>query len=378
MPRVRIFDTTLRDGEQSVSVGLKPRDKVEIAAKLGALGVDAIEAGFPITSPGEATAVKEIAAMGLQSEVYALARTSKAEIDLVAQCGVSSVHVFISTSDIHLHHKLGISKGQALEMAGEAVAYAKSLGMAVEFSAEDATRTHRTYLLRIYRHVTEAGADRIDIPDTVGYATPQYMAQITKDVMSVTNLPVSVHCHNDFGFAVANTVYAIEAGAQSAHVTVNGVGERAGNASMEQVVTALAFMNWSQTYSTGIDMKQIYEASQLVSRLFKMDVQPNWPIVGANAFAHESGIHTHGMVNNPLTYEVLDPAVVGRERELVAGKHAGGHGVSAMLESHGIRPTRPQLAEIVQRVKRVGDEGGVVATLDLVSIARDVIGEIEA
>ena len=233
--KVRIFDTTLRDGEQTPGVSLSPEKKLNIAKKLDALGIDAIETGFPVISEGERNAVKMITSENLQSELCGLARTNKKDIDAAVDCGLNYIHTFIATSDIHLEYKLKMTREQALEKAIDAVEYGKSRGLQVEFSAEDATRTDREFLKSVFTQVAKAGADRIDIPDTVGYSTPQYIAEITKDAIDATQLPVSVHCHNDFGLAVANAISGIQAGAECAHVTINGIGERAGNASLEAV-----------------------------------------------------------------------------------------------------------------------------------------------
>ena len=237
--RVRIFDTTLRDGEQTPGVALSPEKKLTIAKKLDELGVDAIEAGFPVISDGERQAIKLITKANLAAEICGLARTSKKDIDAAIDCGLTYIHTFIATSDIHLQYKLKMTREQALAKAIEAVEYGKSHGLQVEFSAEDATRTDRDFLKHVFSEVAKAKADRIDIPDTVGYSTPQYMAEITKDAVAATKLPVSVHCHNDFGLAVANAIAGLQAGAQCAHVTINGIGERAGNARSEEHTSEL-------------------------------------------------------------------------------------------------------------------------------------------
>ena len=373
--RVRIFDTTLRDGEQTPGVSLPPAKKLEIARMLDELGVDAIEAGFPVISEGEREAVKAVASAGLSAEVCGLARANKADVDAAADSGLSYVHAFIATSDIHLEHKLRMSREQALDRAVESVEYAKSRGMQVEFSAEDATRTDRAYLNRVFAAVAGAGADRIDIPDTVGYATPQYMASVTAEAAEAAGVPVSVHCHNDFGLAVANALAGIEAGAACAHVTVNGIGERAGNASLEELSMALQCLPFEQRRETGIKPGLIYETSRAVSRLVGIPVQPNKAIVGDNAFGHESGIHTHGVLSNPLTYEPISPELVGRKRRLHAGKHAGMHGVRAMLAEYGIEPDAGQSDEILRRVKEAGDRGEQVTDVELLSIASGVTGD---
>lgn len=375
--RVRIFDTTLRDGEQSPGVSLSPDQKVIIAKKLDELGVDAIEAGFPVISDGEKRAIKAITSEGLQAEICGLARTSKKDIDAAIDSGLNYIHTFIATSDIHLQYKLKISREEALEKAIEAVTYGKSHGLQVEFSAEDATRTDREFLKKVFGEVAKAGADRIDIPDTVGYSTPQYMAEITRDAVAVTKLPVSVHCHNDFGLAVANSLAGIHAGASCAHVTINGIGERAGNASLEEFSMALKCLPFERKYETNIISELIYDTSRFISKTVGIIVQPNKAIVGTNAFGHESGIHTHGVLSNPLTYEPISPELVGRKRWLQVGKHAGIHGMNAMLAEYGVKPTEEQSKQILDKVKTLGDAGKQITDVELLSIASDVLGEKE-
>ena len=372
--RVRVFDTTLRDGEQTPGVSLSPEDKVRIARVLDGLGVDAIEAGFPVISDGEARAVRMICREGLSAQVCGLARADKRDIDAAADAGLSYVHAFIATSDIHLEYKLKMGRKEALSRAVEAVEYAKSRGMEVEFSAEDATRTDRAFLSEVFGAVAGAGADRVDIPDTVGYSTPAYMAEIVRDAIEATGgIPVSVHCHNDFGLAVANAISGLQAGARCAHVTVNGIGERAGNASLEELVMALQCLRFGEGFETGVHSERIYAASKEVSRLAGIQVQPNKAIVGDNAFGHESGIHTHGVLSNPLTYEPISPELVGRSRWLQVGKHAGLHGMNAMLAEYGIRPTAEQSRAILARVKAAGDRGRQVTDVELLSMASEVM-----
>lgn len=373
--RIRIFDTTLRDGEQTPGVSLSPDQKLAVAKRLDGLGVDAIEAGFPVISAGELEAVKMIASAGLGAEICGLARASRGDVDAAIDAGLGYVHAFIATSDIHLEHKLHMTRDECVARAVEAVEYAKSHGLRVEFSAEDATRTDRGFLKRVFAEVAGAGADRIDIPDTVGYSTPEYMAQITRDAAAATGLPVSVHCHNDFGLAVANAISGIQAGAACAHVTINGIGERAGNASLEELVMGLQCLRFGQKYETGIVTEMLYETSRFVSGLVGLSVQANKAIVGDNAFGHESGIHTHGVLSNPLTYEPISPELVGRKRWLQVGKHAGLHGMNAMLGEYGVEPDGEQSARILERVKILGDQGRHVTDVELLSIASDVMGD---
>lgn len=369
--KVRIFDTTLRDGEQTPGVTVTPDQKVQIAIKLDELGVDAIEAGFPIVSQGEMQAIKTIAKQGLKAEVCGLARATETDIDAAIKCDLKYVHTFIATSDIHMKYKLKMEPRQVMDRAVKAVEYAKKHGMQVEFSAEDATRSDRQFLLKVFKAVTDAGADRIDIPDTVGYRTPDYMAEIVRDVKSMTHLPISMHCHNDFGLAVANAIAGINAGAACAHVTINGLGERAGNASLEEFVMALEIL-YNKKHN--INTKLIYDTSRFVSNTMGIIVQPNKAIIGENAFGHESGIHTHGIINNPLTYEPIAPELVGRKRWLQAGKHAGAHGIRAMLEDFGIKPTDEQLKQIVERQKNIADKGKSITTSELLAISGEIMG----
>ncbi|MGQ0794966.1 MAG: 2-isopropylmalate synthase [Nitrosopumilaceae archaeon] len=371
--KVRIFDTTLRDGEQTPGVALTPEQKLNIGKRLDELGVDAIEAGFPIISEGEMSGIKMITSANLKAEICGLARTDKKDIDAAVTAGLKYIHTFIATSDIHLKYKLKLSREEALEKAIEAVQYGKSRGLQVEFSAEDATRTDREFLRKVFKEVADAGADRIDIPDTVGYSTPGYMAEITRDALEASKLPISVHCHNDFGLAVANAISGIQAGAQCAHVTINGIGERAGNASLEEFVMALQCLQFDKKYETNINTRLLYETSRYVSSVVGVHVQPNKAIVGENAFGHESGIHTHGVLSNPLTYEPISPELVGRTRWFQVGKHAGAHGVAAMLEEYGIQPAKEQIHEILEAVKKLGDQGKHVTDVELLSIAGEVM-----
>ena len=360
--RVFFYDTTLRDGEQTPGVALLPEEKLEIAQRLDALGVDSIEAGFPATSKGEQDAVRMIADAGLKAEIAALARSIQKDIDLAISCKVGCIHTFIATSDIHLKKKLGMSREEMVRKAVEAVEYVKAHGLKSEFSAEDATRTDPDFLVSVCEAVVKAGADRVDIPDTVGVAVPRAMFQLVRKVTERIQVPVALHCHDDMGLAVANSLAGIEAGARELHVTVNGIGERAGNASLEELALIL---HTFYGVKTGIQLKEIYNTSRLVSKLTGVVVAPNKSVVGDNAFAHESGIHTDGIISAPDTYEPLPPEIVGHERKLVAGKHAGKHGIDAMLKEMGLVLTKPQLDEVVNRVKELGDKGRSVTDTDL-------------
>jgi 2-isopropylmalate synthase len=369
--KIRIFDTTLRDGEQTPGVSIDARHKVDIAIKLDELGVDAIEAGFPIVSEGERKAIKTIAKQGLQAEICGLARSVQTDIDAALDCDLKYIHTFIATSDIHMKYKLNMNQMQVLDKAIWSVEYAKKHGVQVEFSAEDATRSDRNFLLKVFKAVQEAGADRIDIPDTVGYATPYYISNLVKEVSENISLPISMHCHDDFGQAVANSIAGINSGATCAHVTINGIGERAGNASLEEFVMSLHCL---YNKKTNIKTQLLFETSKFVSNTMGIIVQPNKAIIGENAFGHESGIHTHGIINNPLTYEPISPELVGRKRWLQAGKHAGAHGIKAMLNEFGINPNDKELHQIVEEQKIIADRGKSITTGELLSISGQIMG----
>jgi 2-isopropylmalate synthase len=368
---IRVFDTTLRDGEQTPGVSLTPQEKLEIAQALDRLGVDVIEAGFPITSKGEQEAIRWIVKSGLRAEVCGLARAEKSDIDTAIGCGINGIHVFLSSSDIHLQHQMHITRERMIEQSTEAVRYAKSFGVKVEFSAMDATRTDIGFFKEVVKAVSDAGADRFDIPDTVGIATPQLMADYVRAARSVSDIMISMHCHNDYGLAVANSLAGVLAGADQVHVTINGIGERSGNTSLEEFVMAC---NNLYALPTNTNYQLLYETSRLVNKITGVPIQPNKAIIGDNAFGHESGIHTDGVLNNPSTFEPFDPSMVGRTRWLQAGKHAGRHGISAQLRGMGLKPKEESLRLIVGRVKEMGDGGSSVTDSDLYQIAVQIMG----
>lgn len=369
--RVVLFDTTLRDGEQTPGVALTPLDKLKIAQQLDVLGVPVIEAGFPITSPGEEEAVKLIVKEGMKAEIATLARSLREDIEKAASTGAQRIHLFIATSDIHLSKKLRISREDAVKRAIESIDLAKSYGMKVEFSAEDATRTSLDFLVEFYKAVEGAGASIVDIPDTVGVATPFAMRNIVRRVREAVRIPIAVHCHNDMGLAVANTLAGIEGGASEAHVTINGLGERTGNASLEEVAVSLKVLYGIET---GINFSEIYNTSRLISSITGIPIPVNKPMVGENAFSHESGIHTHGIISSPETYEPIKPEFVGARRRIVAGKHAGIHGISAQLSEMGYMLNEEELRKVLKIVKDVGDKGKKVTDAELASIAESVVG----
>jgi len=369
---IKIFDTTLRDGEQTPGVSLTPEDKLKIAIQLDKLGVDTIEAGFPITSRGESEAVKAIAEAGLKSEICGLARADPKDIETVLKCNVDLVHVFIATSDIHMEHKLKMGRDEVIKKAADMVKLVKERGVPVEFSAEDACRSDPDFLIKVFQEVGKAGADRIDVADTVGIMNPTTMFDLVTKVKQAVKEPISMHCHNDFGLATANSLAGMLAGAERIHVAINGLGERAGNAALEEVV--MSAQNLYQK-ETNINTRFIYETSNLVSRLTGINPQPNKAIIGDNAFGHESGIHVHGIINMPITYEPLEPETVGRKRWIQAGKHAGTHGIKAQLEELGYEASNQQVKEILARVKDLGDKGKRLTDMDLDSIARSILGQ---
>ena len=369
---VKIFDTTLRDGEQTPGVALTTEAKVRVAEALDELGVDIIEAGFPVVSEGELKSVKTIAGLGLNAKICALARTSVRDIDAALKADVDWIHLFIATSDIHLKHKLHMTREQAVGFAVSMVEYAKSHGVTVHFSAEDATRTEPGFLVQVFKAVEDAGADSIDIPDTTGSAIPAAMHYLVGTVRKALKIPIAVHCHDDMGLAVANSLAGVEAGAEIIHVTVNGLGERAGNTSLEEVVVALHKL---YGISTGIKLEKLYRVSRLVEKLTGIIVPKNKAVVGDNAFAHESGIHVHGILGSPETYEPITPELVGRKRRIVLGKHSGIHSVKALAEQFGLNLDDKSLKLVLTEIKAIGDTGGKVTESLFLEIVRKVAGE---
>ncbi|AEF96853.1 2-isopropylmalate synthase [Methanotorris igneus] len=370
--KVRIFDTTLRDGEQTPGVSLTPNEKLEIALKLDELGVDVIEAGSAITSKGEREGIKLITRENLNAEICSFVRALPIDIDAALECDVDSVHLVIPTSDIHMKYKLKKTPQETLECAANAVEYAKDHGLIVELSAEDATRSDVNFLIELFNKGIELGADRVCVCDTVGVLTPEKSIELFKTLKEHIKVPISVHCHNDFGMATANTVCAIRGGAVQCHVTVNGVGERAGNASLEEVVMALQVL---YGYETNIKTEKLYETSRVVSRLMKLPVPPNKAIVGDNAFAHEAGIHVDGLIKNTQTYEPIQPELVGNRRRIILGKHSGRAALKYKLNLMGIEVSEEQLNEIYEKVKHFGDLGKYISDIDLKAIVNEVTGK---
>ena len=365
MKRIRIFDTTLRDGEQSPGCSMNLTEKIEMARQLEKLGVDVIEAGFAIASPMDHKSVQTIAAAVSNCTVASLARCTKGDIDAawdaVKEAKHPRIHVFLATSDIHMEYKLKMTREQVLERISSMVAYAKSFCDDIEFSAEDASRSDRAFLAQCYTNAVAAGATTLNVPDTVGYSTPQEMAELIvylrEHVEGIEKTDISVHCHDDLGMAVANTLACIKAGATQVECTVNGIGERAGNASLEEIVMALHTRRDFYEAETGINTRQIYNSSKLLSNITGVPIPPSKAIVGANAFAHESGIHQHGVISNAQTYEIMKSTDVGiLQNTMVLGKHSGKHALREKLASMGYELDDQEMENVFTRFKDLADK----------------------
>jgi D-citramalate synthase len=367
----RFLDTTLRDGEQTPGVSLTPENKLRIAKRIDELGVDVIEAGSAIASKGEVRSIQMIVRERLNAEVMSFARAKRVDLDAVVRSEADSVLLVVPTSPLHMEYKLKKTAAQVLEMAVDAVDYAKDHGLVVELTSEDGSRSDMAFLKQVFQAGVDAGADRLCACDTVGVLTPERSYAFHEELSSTFNLPLGVHCHDDFGMAVANTIAALHAGAQQVHATINGLGERGGNAALEEVVmTLVALYDAKLTVNTPL----IYQTSQLVSRLTGIPVQPNKAIVGENAFTHEAGIHTHGVLALPATYEPFEPELVGVHRRIGAGKLSGIHGIQAFLTELELHPTEAQLKEVFTRVKALGDKGKKLTDSDLYTLAEAVMG----
>jgi len=375
--RVTVFDTTLRDGEQSPGCSMNLPEKVRMAVKLQELGVDIIEAGFPIASEGDFVAVQAVAAECRNVTVAALCRTAEQDVSRAADAldGAAHprIHTFVATSDIHLEHKLKKTRSEVIEMTRAAVRQARTYVDEVEFSAEDATRSDVDYLCDVLDVAVDAGASILNIPDTVGYTTPgEFISLITtvkERVVRDRDVIISVHCHNDLGLAVANTLAALGAGARQVECTINGIGERAGNASLEEIVMAMRVRADRLPFETGINTSELYAASQLLSSIVGFEVQPNKAIVGRNAFAHEAGIHQHGVINNPLCYEIMTPESVGvPANSLVLGKHSGRHALSLRYMELGYDVSASELDAAYRRFTNLADRKKRIYDQDLISL----------
>ena len=374
MKRIKIFDTTLRDGEQSPGCSMNLSEKIEMAKQLEKLGVDIIEAGFAIASPMDHKSVQAIAGAVTDCTVASLARCTKGDIDAawdaVKGAKHPRIHVFLATSDIHMKYKLQMSPEEVLRRITDMVGYAKSFCEDIEFSAEDASRSDWAFLAQCYTNAVTAGATTLNVPDTVGYSTPQEMAELItylrQNVAGIENVDISVHCHDDLGMAVANSLACIKAGATQVECTVNGIGERAGNASLEEIVMALHTRRDFYDAETGINTKQIYRSSKLLSNITGVPIPPSKAVVGANAFAHESGIHQHGVIANAQTYEIMNSTDVGiPQNTMVLGKHSGKHALRDKLASMGYELSDQELEKVFARFKILADKKKNITTADL-------------
>ncbi len=378
--RIIVFDTTLRDGEQSPGCSMNQQEKLRLAHQLDRLGVDVIEAGFPIASDGDFASVQAIASVVRRPIIAGLARACRPDIEraweALKDAAHPRIHVFLATSDIHLQYKLRMTRDQCVAQAREAIQFAKSLCEDVEFSPEDATRTDPEFLCHVLDAVVEAGATTLNIPDTVGFTVPaefgELITTIRRRVRGIENVTISAHCHNDLGMAVANALAAVAAGARQVECTINGIGERAGNASLEEIVMAMRVRPDRYPYETGVISEQIFAASQMLSEITGIPVQPNKAITGRNAFAHEAGIHQDGVLKNPLTYEIMTPKSVGvPDSKLVLGKHSGRHALSMRCEQLGYEFDRRALDDIYRRFVRLADKIKHVEDHHLLELIRD-------
>jgi 2-isopropylmalate synthase len=378
--QIKIFDTTLRDGEQSPGASMNTAEKLRLAIQLEKLGVDVIEAGFPAASEGDFEAVAQIAGKLKTTEVAALARANKQDIDrawgAIKHAVKPRIHTFLATSDIHMKYKLNMSRDQVLTAVAEAVSYAKTFTDNVEFSAEDGSRSDPDFLCQVFGAAIAAGATTVNLPDTVGYAIPSEYADLIRHVMqhtpNIDQAVLSVHCHNDLGLATANTLAALAAGARQAEVTINGIGERAGNTSLEEVVMALHTRGNYLPLQAGIRTEHLYPTSRLVSMITGIMVQPNKAIVGANAFAHEAGIHQDGMLKNPMTYEIMRPETIGLSKnQLVLGKHSGRHALREHLKAIGYDLSDEELKIVFKKFKDLTDKKKHVLDEDLEAIVTE-------
>lgn len=375
--KIVFFDTTLRDGEQSPGCTMHHEEKLRMAHQLVSLGVDILEAGFAIASEGDFNAVQAIARDVKGTRIASLARCKREDIEAagraIAPAPSNRIHLFLASSDLHLEYKLRITREQALDQAAESVRLALTFTDDVEFSTEDGTRTDHEFLLKMITVAVQAGATTINIPDTVGYTTPEEYANIfrmVKDrVPGIENVVLSTHCHDDLGMAVANTLAGVEGGARQVECTINGIGERAGNAALEEIAAALMVRHDRFPYTNNIKMEQLYPTSQMLAQCISFGAAPNKAIVGANAFAHESGIHQHGMLANPLTYEIMTPASVGvANTNLVLGKHSGRRALSERFEKLGHALTREQLDEVYHRFTELADRKKSIYDQDLLGL----------
>lgn len=373
--RVVVYDSTLRDGEQTPGVHFTVDQKVAIARKLDEVGVHQIEAGFPAVSDTEREAVKKVAGLGLNADILCLSRTLQSDIDAAIACDVDMVLLFVATSELHLKYKLKMSPKDVLEKAVRSVEYAREHGLKASLSTEDSTRSDLGLMLDVYHASEAAGASRLGITDTLGCAGPEAVSYIVGKIREGTKLPLSAHLHNDFGLGVANSIAALSAGAEAIATTVGGIGERAGNVPLEQLVMALKHIH---KRDIGIRTEGLTELARLVFESAKLPIPVNQPWVGPNAFSHESGIHVQAVLNCPMTYECVDPEEVGNRRRLVLGKHSGTAIVRSRLEEKSVQASQEQVCDIVRAIKTAGEEHGRVSDEEFWSIVQAVLTKSSA
>lgn len=369
--KITIYDTTMRDGEQTPGVCLRTPEKLQIAKMLDELGIHQIEAGFPIVSGEEKRSIKAIVNEDLNADILVLSRTKKEDIDIAIDCDVDGIITFMATSNLHLKHKLKMTQEQALNICMKSIEHAKDHGIFVAFSAEDATRTDLDFLRKMFLKAEEYGVDRVHIADTVGAISPQGVDYLITELKKDVKTEIAMHCHNDFGLAIANSIAGLTAGASAVSTTVNGIGERAGNASLEELVMALTLI---YGLDLGFNIKLFCELSRLVSRLTNLKVPDNKPIVGKNVFRHESGIHVDAVIEEPLTYEPFLPEMIGHSRRIVLGKHSGCRAVKAKLDGCGIEVTQEELCKIVEKIKKSREKGKYINDELFSQIVRSVRG----
>jgi len=371
---ITVYDTTLRDGEQTPGVCLRTPEKVKIARKLDELKIHQIEAGFPVVSNEEKRSIKAIVNEDLNAEILALSRTKKEDIDTAIDCDVDGIITFMGTSDLHIKHKMNMSQEDIVKICLRSIEYAKDHGLFVAFSAEDATRTDLGFLKELYKKAEEYGADRVHIADTVGAISPHGMHYLVSELKKEINTGIALHCHNDFGMALSNSIAGLLAGANAVSTTVNGIGERAGNTSLEELVMALKLI---YDVDLGFNVKIFYELSRIVENLTNMKIPENKPIVGKNVFRHESGIHVDAVLEEPFTYEPFLPELIGHQRRIVLGKHSGCRAVRAKLTECGIDVSKDELCKIVEEVKVQREKGKYINDKLFNEIVRSVRGPVD-
>ncbi|MCQ5375779.1 MAG: homocitrate synthase family protein [Methanomassiliicoccales archaeon] len=369
-----VYDSTLRDGEQMPGVAFNAEQKITIAKLLDDARIPQIEAGFPAVSESERRIIKEIASLGLKAKILALSRILKGDIDAAIDSGVDLVLLFIATSDIHLKYKLRMNREQVLSKVVDALDYCRERGVPASISSEDSMRTDISFLIEFMRTAEEAGAVRLGITDTVGCASPEAVSFVVSSIASKVKKPISIHLHNDFGLALANAIAAVKAGASAVTTTVNGIGERSGNVPLEQFVAVMKFL---YGYDLGIDCRRLKELSDTVAKFSRCQLSPHHPLVGENAFAHESGIHVAAILNCPMTYECIPPETVGNRRRLLMGKHTGITYVKKRLEELKINATDDQIQRILQLVKTIGEQKGRVTDAEFAQLVEKVINEVK-